>query len=320
MACFIILSFLLLLKPVRTASITEEVEVLVILPKNNSYIFSYPRVVPAIQYAQQRLRASGQYSGLTFKIQYVDSECGNPALFNLVDRSCDQRPDLILGPVCEYAAASVARLASHWNIPMVTAGALAAAFSHKGTEYSHLTRVAPSYLKMAETFAAMFQHFAWKSALLVYEDDKEERTCHFTLEGVFMLLDHVKTYTVTSREERLDTDDLLHGIYETEAFLLCNASTPECREENPASPVRLVRPEGASPRGEAVWRRCVGRRPRWSMTRFNSPDRRVKRQQHQRDPSRRGPLEEGRAARATHVTTDAECRPFSGQRLARARG
>lgn len=74
---------------------------------------------------------------------------------------------------------------------------------------------------MAETFAAMFRRFAWKSALLVYEDDKEERTCHFTLEGVFLLLDHVRTYTVTPREERLDTDDLLHGVSDTEVVIMC---------------------------------------------------------------------------------------------------
>lgn len=80
--------------------------------------------------------------------------------------------------------------------------------------------MAPSYLKMAETFAAMFRHFAWTSALLVYEDDQEERTCHFTLEGVYLLLEHVKTYTVTPREP-LDTDELLHEVYDAEVVIMC---------------------------------------------------------------------------------------------------
>ena len=219
----LILLCVLLLWPLSSGS--EVVDVLVILPKNNSYLFSYPRVAPALQYAQRRLRGADPHGALTFNLSYADSECGNSALFSLVDDSCEKRPDLILGPVCEYAAASVARLASHWDIPMVTAGALAAAFSQKSGEYSHLTRVAPSYLKMAETFAAMFQHFSWRSALLVYEDDKEERTCHFTLEAVFLLLDpdlhdHLRTHMLSgARDERLDAEDLLHAVREAEGTL-----------------------------------------------------------------------------------------------------
>ncbi|KAM4607253.1 atrial natriuretic peptide receptor 3 [Polymixia lowei] len=226
MACFIslCLSFLLLLKPIRTTTITEDVEVLVILPKNNSYIFSYPRVAPAIEYAQQRLKKDdGQYSGLNFKIQYENSGCGNDALFTLVDISCEKKPDLILGPVCEYAAASVVRLASHWNIPVISAGALATGFSNKNKEYSHLTRIAPSYLKMADTFAEMFHHFTWKGALLIYEDDKEERNCYFALEGVFVLLEEYKieTYVIHSKEGRLDIDGILHHIHDTEVVIMC---------------------------------------------------------------------------------------------------
>ena len=47
------------------------------------------------------------YSGFNFNLRYEDSNCGNDALFSLVDRSCEKKPDLVLGPVCEYAAAPV---------------------------------------------------------------------------------------------------------------------------------------------------------------------------------------------------------------------
>ncbi|KAM3842290.1 atrial natriuretic peptide receptor 3-like [Diretmus argenteus] len=219
--------FLLVLKPAQTSTITEDVEVLVILPQNNSYLFSYPRVAPAIRYAQQRLRRDGgQYSGINFTIQYENSDCGNDALFTLADRSCEKKPDLVLGPVCEYAAAAAVRLASHWNIPVISAGALATGFNNKETEYSHLTRIAPSYLKMAETFTAMFQHFSWKGALLVYEDDKEERNCFFTLEGVFHVLGefNIKIYPIHSKEDQLDTDDILQNIHDTEVVIMCTGA------------------------------------------------------------------------------------------------
>ncbi|TKS78062.1 Atrial natriuretic peptide receptor 3 [Collichthys lucidus] len=206
-----------------TNTITEDIDVLAFLPQNNSYLFSRARVEPAILYAQQRLETGGgQYSGFRFNIKFENSDCVNDAMFKLLDRSCGHKPDLILGPACEYEAAAVVRLASYWNIPVISAGALAAGFSNKNTEYSHLTRIAPSYVKMAETFTAMFEHFTWRSALLVYEDDKEERSCYFTLEGIYHLMAdfNIKTHA-HSQGERLDTDDILQNIYDTEVVIMC---------------------------------------------------------------------------------------------------
>ncbi len=201
---------------------TEDVDVLVFLPQNNSYLFSYERVAPAILYAQRRLQAAGgadggQYSAFHFNIHFEDADCVNQALFTLLDRSCGHKPDLILGPVCEYEAAAVVRLASHWNIPVISAGALATGFSIKQGEYSHLTRIAPSYVKMAKIFVAMIEHFTWRSALLLYEDDMEERNCYFTVEGVYHLMAdlNVKTHAV-SPGERMDTDDILLNIQDAE--------------------------------------------------------------------------------------------------------
>ncbi|KAK5909200.1 hypothetical protein CesoFtcFv8_003151 [Champsocephalus esox] len=215
--------FLIGLRPVMTNNITEDIDVLVFLPQNNSYPFSHARVAPAILYAQQRLQAEGgQYSGIHFNIHFENSDCVNGALFLLLDRSCGQKPDLILGPVCEYEAAAVVRMASHWDIPVISAGALAAGFSNKNTEFSQLTRIAPSYVKMAETFTAMFEHFTWRSALLLFEDDKQERNCYFTLEGVYHLMAdfNIKSYAVYM-EERLDTDDILQNIHDTEVVIMC---------------------------------------------------------------------------------------------------
>ncbi|KAG9355097.1 hypothetical protein JZ751_001810 [Albula glossodonta] len=215
----------LILLPVRTSALNEEVEVLVILPKNNSYIFSISRVKPAIEYA--RMKLSGElYPGLNFTVHYENSDCGNEALFNLVNRSCVKKPDLILGPVCEYAAAQVVRMASHWNIPVISAGALATGFSLKEKEYSHLTRTAPSYLKMAETFVTLFDHFNWKSVLLILDDDKEERNCYFTIEGVHSSLEdyNVDVIHFDSKTYRVDTDDIIKQIYNTEVVIMCAAA------------------------------------------------------------------------------------------------
>ncbi|XP_077417706.1 atrial natriuretic peptide receptor 3 [Vanacampus margaritifer] len=204
-------------------TMTDEIDVVVFLPQNDTYLFSYGRVAPAIRYAQQKLKTAGApYSDFHFNIHFENSNCVNDALFHLVDRSCVKKPDLILGPVCEYEAAAVVRLASHWNIPVITTGALAAAFSNKNTEFSHLTRIAPSYGKMAEIFSAMFKHFTWKTAVLIYEDDKEERNCYFTVEGIYHLMTDltIKTYTFY-HDDPLDTDDIIQSMYDTEVVILC---------------------------------------------------------------------------------------------------
>lgn len=217
---------LLLLSPGLPQPLSEDVDVLVFLPRNNSFLFSRARVAPAIRYAQRRLAASGgRFSGLRFQLHFEESDCVNDALFALVERACGPKPDLILGPVCEYEAAAVVRLASRWGVPVISAGALATGFRDKRGEYSQLTRIAPSYVKMAETFAAMFEHFSWRSAALVFEDDKQERNCFFTLEGVYHLMADYSVRTFSfSEDEPLNVDDVLQNLHETEVVIMCMAA------------------------------------------------------------------------------------------------
>ncbi|KAM6930942.1 atrial natriuretic peptide receptor 3 [Xenentodon cancila] len=214
---------LMILTPALTEHITEQIEVLVFLPQNNSYLFSRARVAPALRYARQRLEGAGNFSRFRFNLHFEKSERTNDALFALAERSCVQKPDLILGPVREYEAAGVVRLASHWRIPVISAGALALSFGTKDSEYSHLTRIAPSYVKMAETFTALFEHFRWTTVHLVFEDDKEERNCYFTLEGIYhlMIADYsIKTYLV-SEEEPWNPDDVLQKSSDCEVVMMC---------------------------------------------------------------------------------------------------
>uniref|UniRef100_A0A8C8DJS1 Natriuretic peptide receptor 3 n=1 Tax=Oryzias sinensis TaxID=183150 RepID=A0A8C8DJS1_9TELE len=208
---------LTLLDPVLSAR-TEDIDVLVFLPQNNSFLFSSARVAPALRYAQRRLQAGeGNLSGFHFNLHFQSSDSPNEALFALVDRSCARKPDLILGPVREYEAAGVARLASHWDIPMISAGALAAGFGNKNSEFSQLTRIAPHYVKMAETFSALFERFGWRSALLLYEEDKQERNCYFTLEGVYHLMSDypVSQYPILEGDP-LHVDEIIHSMNDSE--------------------------------------------------------------------------------------------------------
>lgn len=207
-------ALLLLLLPALTLT-HEDIHVLVFLPRNNSFLFSQARVAPAILYAQDALRT--RFPSMRFSVHFEDSDSVNQAVFALADRSCARKPDLILGPVREYEAAGVARLASHWHVPVVSAGALALAFRNKHTEYTHLTRVAPSYMKMAQVFSAMFARFSWRSALLLIQDDLKERDCYFTLEAVYHVMEDYSVQSLTfAEDEPLAGDDVLQHVRDTE--------------------------------------------------------------------------------------------------------
>lgn len=196
------------------------IRVLVLLPQDDAYLFSLGRVRPAIEYAVRSLRESGSGlpPGYAFQLTYEDSACGNRALFSLVDMVALQRrrPDLLLGPVCEYAAAPVARLAAHWDVPMLSAGALAAGFGAKGGEYSHLTRVAPAYAKMGEMLLALFRHHQWSRATLLYSDSNPERNCYFAMEGVHVVFQdeafHMAVHSFDETSRHLDIDDVVRAL------------------------------------------------------------------------------------------------------------
>ncbi|XP_053557156.1 atrial natriuretic peptide receptor 3 isoform X2 [Bombina bombina] len=212
----------------------DKVNMLVLLPKNNSYMFSLNRVKPAIEYAVKSIQENETLlPGLRFNVQYKDSECGNLALFGLVDTAIQQqKPDVILGPACEYAAAPVARLASHWNIPMISAGALANGFKLKESEYSHLTRISPAYSKMGEMFLAMFRYHNWNRAMLVYSDNKMERNCYFTMEGVHEAFSaegyHMSIYSF-EETSHLDADEIVMSIKNKERVTIMCANSNNIR-------------------------------------------------------------------------------------------
>ncbi|XP_064421987.1 atrial natriuretic peptide receptor 3 isoform X2 [Latimeria chalumnae] len=232
--CISLLSLLIL--EARSSSLNEEkeVNVLVLLPQQNSYMFSIPIVKPAVQYALETLKKNGTYlSGFSFKVDYENSECGNQALYSLVDKSMEKKPDVILGPVCEYAAAQVVRLASHWKIPVISAGALAPGFNQKNPEYSHLTRISPAYSKMGEMFLAMFQHYRWKRAFLIYDDDKLlERNCYFAIEGVHEAFskEDFHMYVYSFEENSVDVDEIIREVRKTARIVIMCASSNTIRD------------------------------------------------------------------------------------------
>uniref|UniRef100_A0A8C3IP23 Guanylate cyclase n=1 Tax=Chrysemys picta bellii TaxID=8478 RepID=A0A8C3IP23_CHRPI len=177
----------------------------VLLPKQNmTYPWAWPRVGPAIWLAIDRInRQPDLLPGHTVRWVFGNSEdkhgvCSDQdAPVAAVDLKLTDNPDAFIGPGCVYSSAPVARLTSHWKLPLVTAGAEAHGFDNKDM-FSLTTRAGPSHRKLGEYVVGLQRHFNWTHrAMLVYSDEKmDDRPCFFAIEGLYMQLPTVHNLTV----------------------------------------------------------------------------------------------------------------------------
>ncbi|XP_075763065.1 atrial natriuretic peptide receptor 1 isoform X2 [Pelodiscus sinensis] len=178
----------------------------VVLPKHNvTYPWAWPRVGPAIRLAIEHVnRQPGLLPGHTLRWVLGDSEDKHGVCSDLaapvaaVDLKMAHSPDAFLGPGCVYAAAPVARLATHWQLPLVTAGAEALGFDNKQDMYALTTRAGPSHRKLGEFATRLQAHFHWPHrALLLYWDEKlDDRPCYFAVEGLYLQLPSFRNLSV----------------------------------------------------------------------------------------------------------------------------
>ncbi|NXC05318.1 ANPRB protein, partial [Orthonyx spaldingii] len=208
---------LLLLPPVPTGAgrraatpdgAPANLTVAVVLPERNvSYAWAWPRVGPALSLALEALER-GEPPLLprpfSVRVEFMSSELEGAcseyvAPLNAVDLKLYHDPDVLFGPGCVYPAASVGRFASHWRLPLITGGAVAAGFSRKREHYSTTVRTGPSAPKLGAFVSHLHAHFNWSArAVLLYVDRKtDDRPYYFTVEGVYQELQDGNNLTVT---------------------------------------------------------------------------------------------------------------------------
>ncbi|XP_062828750.1 atrial natriuretic peptide receptor 2 [Anolis carolinensis] len=201
-----------------SSSSSSWVTVALVLPEHNpSYPWALPRVRPAVDLALERVGSAAAVASAErdspsgpgpawpprFRVVFGSSERGGAcsewvAPLRAVDLKLDWSPDVLLGPGCVYPAAAVARFASHWGLPLVTAGAVASDFGHKAPSaqqpqhYGSLVRTGPSAAKLGAFAAALHAGLNWTArAALLYADHKtDDRPFYFTIEGVYQELRH----------------------------------------------------------------------------------------------------------------------------------
>ncbi|CAH1789604.1 unnamed protein product [Owenia fusiformis] len=171
------------------------VNIAVILPQNNSHIFSIRHVVPALEIATKRInRRKDLLPKHKLVIDSKDSKCSirygiNEAFLFRENRSAD----VFFGPVCDFAAAPVSRQIWFWNTPMITSGAMALSFlENKEKNGNLLTRIGSSYNGAVDAAVAALDTFGYKRVLLLYQDRSHDhilpRIGYFFADTFFKML------------------------------------------------------------------------------------------------------------------------------------
>lgn len=152
--CFLVIFICCVLTWCRTDA-GNNITVAVLLPDNIKYPWASPRVLPAIRMAQENILKSGVLGArgidlLNFSVEDSTGSCSeNKAQIIAVDTKLYHKPDAFIGPGCVYSVASVGRFASHWKLPLITAGGLAFGFDNED-EFGTIFRTGPTTTKLGD--------------------------------------------------------------------------------------------------------------------------------------------------------------------------
>ncbi|XP_030637651.1 atrial natriuretic peptide receptor 1 [Chanos chanos] len=209
----------------------------VILPRNNtSYPWAWPRVGPALERAINIINADPSLlPGYNLRYVFENSEndegvCSESiAPLMAVDLKFTYNPWAFIGPGCDYTSSPVGLFTTHWDIPMVTAGAPAVAFLSTGS-YHSITNTGPTHKKLGEFALHLFRYFEWSQhALLMFSDSKmTDRACYFAVEGLYTELhfENITTADLVFEEDSgfVNHSDNLHKIVQNGrvVFVCCS--------------------------------------------------------------------------------------------------
>ncbi len=172
----------------RTEDGKEYYDNVVILPQDNAILtyYSLSKILSGINVAAESERVKGILPNVVFNVKGYDSGCDTQkAPIIAIDTMINKTVDAFFGPVCDYAAAPIARYARHWRKPVITAGGHARAFITK-SEY-FITRTFFDYTKTGEALAHIVaDELNWKKHLMIYRYDPHDITqkdCFFITNG-----------------------------------------------------------------------------------------------------------------------------------------
>lgn len=180
---------------------------------NTEYAWAWPRVAPALHQAVRRVNSDPSLlPGLKLQLVHGSSEnregfCSDYiAPLVAVDLKMSSDPWAFIGPGCDYSSSPVARFTTHWEVPMVTAGARAIGFE----SFDAVTNTGPTHKKLGEFGSRIQETFGWRQqAMLMFSDNgkdaNDDRPCYFAVEGLYTVLGK---QNITLRDQLIDVSDL----------------------------------------------------------------------------------------------------------------
>ncbi|CAH1254748.1 NPR3 [Branchiostoma lanceolatum] len=197
-----------------------EFNVVIVQPLNAEYKWTdtslahvtMDQIEPAVKLAIKSVGETGMLGQHNFTTHTVDSECSHyMTLVRLVDLyyKANVRPDVLIGPTCTYAVGHAGRLASHWAVPIISAGGQPSALRNKTGgyhgEYKTLTRMGVTYNKMANVVVELLWEYNWnRVALMHYDARNQQNDCKYGAQAIKEKLDRIRSNT--SLDERVPAD------------------------------------------------------------------------------------------------------------------
>uniref|UniRef100_A0A672H1K6 Guanylate cyclase n=1 Tax=Salarias fasciatus TaxID=181472 RepID=A0A672H1K6_SALFA len=184
----------------------QNITLAVILPQTNTdYPWAWPRVGPALDRAIREVNADptllpGFHLTYFFKSSEdkrgVCSESVAPLM--AVDLKLAHDPWAFIGPGCCYTSSPVGLFTTHWDVPMVTAGAPAVAFV--GSDYPFITNTGPTHRKLGRFALRICEHFGWQKHVILMFSDRtvDDRPCYFAVEGLYTELRNINISVIDS--------------------------------------------------------------------------------------------------------------------------
>lgn len=171
----------------------HNVTLAVILPQSNTdYPWAWPRIGPALERAVKTVNDDPTLlpdHHLTYVFKNSEDKDGicseSIAPLMAVDLKLAYDPWAFIGPGCSYTSSPVGLFTTHWDVPMVTAGAPAVAFY--GGVYPSITNTGPTHKKLGKFALRICEHFGWREhVMLMFNDNKvDDRPCYFAVEGLY---------------------------------------------------------------------------------------------------------------------------------------
>ncbi|GFY54205.1 atrial natriuretic peptide receptor 3 [Trichonephila inaurata madagascariensis] len=194
---------------------TSPIRLAVLAPGDETLPFAMHKVVPAVLYAVQTLRRQG---GRPIEVLHRDTECsstyGPLHAFELYNSGL---ADVLLGPLCPYVLAPIARYSSVWELPILTAAGQNDNFDFKEPHYRLLTRMNGSYSQIGLIFLQVLKKFNWEVVALLFHNF-EDRTignsdCYFTLGAVYTALGRKSFYKdFDETNKAMDYEEMLKEV------------------------------------------------------------------------------------------------------------